>query len=226
MKYGALSVANGKISVTWTAFERREKPWLAIDWVEEGAPSRPPPTRRGFGSELIEAKIPYELRGTGKTTIEPCGARCHIEIPLREAESILETDAPAPTRLYGGTADMTGAPDLTGKIVLVVEDDYYVASDTATALRGAGAEVLGPCPTEDDALRVLGEETPTGVVLDLNLGGGGPRFEVAHKLVKQGTPFVFLTGYDPDVIPDELAFIVRLQKLVALRDVVEVVSKL
>lgn len=226
LKYGALSVATGKISVTWTAFERGEKPWLAIDWVEEGAPSRPPPTRRGFGSELIEAKIPYELRGTGKTTIEPSGARCHIEFPLREAESILETDAPAPTRLYGGTADMTGAPDLTGKIVLVVEDDYYVASDTAAALRGAGAEVLGPCPTEDDALRVLGEETPTAVVLDLNLGGGGPRFEIAHKLVKQGTPFVFLTGYDPDVIPDELAFIVRLQKPVALRDVVEVVSKL
>jgi hypothetical protein len=64
------------------------------------------------------------------------------------------------------------------------------------------------------------------VVLDLNLGGGGPRFEIAHKLVKRGTPFVFLTGYDPDVIPDGLADIVRLQKPIALRDVVEAVSKL
>jgi PAS domain S-box-containing protein len=191
LKYGALSVRGGKVSVTWTPFEKREKQWLAIDWLEEGAPSRPPPTRRGFGLELIEAKIPYELRGTGKTTIEPGGARCHIEFPLREAESILETDAPAPTRLYGGTVDMTGAPDLTGKIVLVVEDDI-----------------------------------PTAVVLDLNLGGGGPRFEIAHRLVKLGTPFVFLTGYDPDVIPDELADIVRLQKPISLRDVVEAVSRL
>jgi len=99
-KYGALSVSTGKVSVTWTIFGKREKPWLAIEWAEEGAPPRPPPTRRGFGSELIEAKIPYELRCTGKTTIEPGGARCHIEFPLRDAESILETDAPAPTRLY------------------------------------------------------------------------------------------------------------------------------
>ncbi|CCM78262.1 PAS domain S-box protein [Rhizobium mesoamericanum] len=226
LKYGALSVNGGKVSVTWTLFEKREKPWLAIDWVEEGAPFRPPSTRRGFGSELIEAKIPYELRGTGKTSIEPGGAHCHIEFPLREAESILETDAPAPTRLYGGTVDMTGAPDLTGKTVLVVEDDYYIASDTAAALRGAGAEVLGPCPTEEDVLRLLEEETPTAVVLDLNLGGGGPRFEIARKLVERGTPFVFLTGYNPDVIPDELADVTRLQKPITLRDIVEAVSKL
>ncbi len=226
LKYGALSVSKGKVTVTWTLFEKREKTWIAIDWVEEGAPSRAPPTRRGFGSELIEARIPYELRGTGKTTIEPEGARCHIEFPLREAESILETDAPVPTRLYGGTVDMTGAPDLSGKTILVVEDDYYVASDTAAALRGAGAVVLGPSPTAEDAAHLLEHETPTSVVLDLNLGGGGPKFEIAHRLLERGIPFIFLTGYDPDVIPDDLANIKRLQKPIALREVVEAVSRL
>ncbi|XAZ21543.1 PAS domain S-box protein [Sinorhizobium sp. B11] len=226
LKYGALSVSRGKVTVTWTLFEKREKTWIAIDWVEEGAPSRAPPTRRGFGSELIEARIPYELRGTGKTTIEPEGARCHIEFPLREAESILETDAPVPTRLYGGTVDMTGAPDLSGKTILVVEDDYYVASDTAAALRGAGAVVLGPSPTAEDVAHVLEHETPTSVVLDLNLGGGGPKFEIAHRLLERGIPFIFLTGYDPDVIPDDLANIKRLQKPIALREVVEAVSRL
>jgi len=226
LKYGALSVSRGKVTVTWTLFEKREKTWIAIDWVEEGAPSRAPPTRRGFGSELIEARIPYELRGTGKTTIEAEGARCHIEFPLREAESILETDAPVPTRLYGGTVDMTGAPDLSGKTILVVEDDYYVASDTAAALRGAGAIVLGPSPTAEDAAHLLEHETPTSVVLDLNLGGGGPKFEIAHRLLERGIPFVFLTGYDPDVIPDDLANIKRLQKPIALREVVEAVSRL
>jgi len=35
-----------------------------------------------------------------------------------------------------------------------------------------------------------------------------------------------LTGYDPDVIPDELADVVRLQKPIALRDIVEAVSSL
>lgn len=108
----------------------------------------------------------------------------------------------------------------------MVEDDYYVASDTAAALRGAGAEVLGPCPTEEDALHLLDEETPTAVVLDLNLGGGGPRFEIAHKLVERRVPFVFLTGYDTDMIPDELTDVVRLQKPIALRHIIEAVSKL
>lgn len=75
-------------------------------------------------------------------------------------------------------------------------------------------------------MHLLEEVTPTAVVLDLNLSGGGPRFEIAHKLLRRGTPFLFSTGYDQDVIPDELADIVRLQKPIALRDVVEAVGEL
>ncbi len=146
LKYGALSVSRGKVTVTWTLFEKREKTWIAIDWVEEGAPSRAPPTRRGFGSELIEARIPYELRGTGKTTIEPEGARCHIEFPLREAESILETDAPVPTRLYGGTVDMTGAPDLSGKTILVVEATITLRRTLPLLCAARARSFLDPLP--------------------------------------------------------------------------------
>jgi CheY-like chemotaxis protein len=226
LKYGALSVSNGRVTVTWRRIQKREMPWIAIDWVEEGAPPRPPPSRRGFGSELIEAKIPYELRGTGKTTFEAEGARCHIEFPLRDAESILETDAPVPKRLYGGAVDMTGAPDLSGKTILVVEDDYYVASDTAAALRGAGAFVLGPSPTVEDAIHLLESGFPSSAVLDLNLGDGGPRLEIAQRLIERGIPFIFFTGYDPEVIPDEFASITRLQKPITPRQVVEAMSGL
>jgi two-component sensor histidine kinase/CheY-like chemotaxis protein len=224
LKYGALSVSNGRVTVTWRRIQKREMPWIAIDWVEEGAPPRPPPSRRGFGSELIEAKIPYELRGTGKTTFEAEGARCHIEFPLRDAESILETDAPVPKRLYGGAVDMTGAPDLSGKTILVVEDDYYVASDTAAALRGAGAFVLGPSPTVEDAIHLLESGFPSSAVLDLNLGDGGPRLEIAQRLIERGIPFIFFTGYDPEVIPDEFASITRLQRPITPRQVVEAMS--
>lgn len=226
LKYGALSVSSGKVTVVWARDERVGKPWISIDWVEEGAPPRPPPTRRGFGSGLIEAKIPYELRGTGKTTIEPEGAKCHITFPLREAESILETDAPVPTRLYGGTVDMTGASDLSGKTIFVVEDDYYVASDTAAALRGAGAVVLGPFPTAEAALHLLETETPAAAVLDLNLGGGGPKFEIAQQLLQREIPFIFLTGYYANVVPEEFSHITCLQKPIALRGVVDALSEL
>lgn len=226
LKYGAFSAPNGRLRVSWATFERRDRTWLALDWTEAGAPSRGPVTRRGFGSDLIEGRIPYELGGTGKVVIGPGGAQCRLEFPLKDGESILETDAPTRAVVFGGALDMTDAPDLTGRRVLVVEDDYYMAGDTAAALRGAGAAVLGPCPTEDAARDLLEGETPTHAVLDLNLGGGGPRFEMAHLLEARGVPFVFLTGYDPGVIPADLEDVVRLQKPVPFRDIVEAVSQL
>lgn len=226
IKYGAFAAPEGRLQVMCSTFERRGQPWVALDWIETGAPPRAASTRRGFGSDLIEGRIPYELGGAGKLTLNSSGAHCRLEFPLKDGDSILETDAPTPTTIFGGTLDMTHAPDLTGRTVLVIEDDYYLAGDTAAALRGAGAEVLGPCPSEDAALDLLQTQTPTHVVLDLNLGGGGPRFEIANALRARGVPFVFLTGYDPEVIPPELAEVPRLQKPVALQRVVEVVSEL
>lgn len=226
LKYGALSSPTGKLSVTWQPFEKRGASWLAVDWIEQGSPTTQPSGRRGFGSELIEGRIPYELGGTGAISIGPGGAACHIEFPLAYAESILDTDAPSSATIFGGTLDMTGAPDLDGQRVLVVEDDYYAASDTAAALRGAGAEVLGPCPSEEATLKLLESEQPTAAVVDLNLGGGGPQFNVASALRRRGIPFVFLTGYDPEVIPPEMADVARLQKPLPLREVVEAVSRL
>lgn len=226
LKYGALSVPGGLVTVSWSAVERKGSPWLFLDWIEKGAPPRDPPTRRGFGTELIEGKIPYELGGSGRLAFASEGARCHFELPLREGESVLETDAPVATTVFGGSLDMRGAPDLSGQIVLVVEDDFYIATDTAAALRGAGADVLGPCPTEEATARLLATATPTAAVLDLNLGGGGPRFDIARLLRKRGVPFVFLTGYDQEVIPQDFSAIARLQKPVELRAVVEAVSSL
>lgn len=226
LKYGGLSVPAGRVTVRWQVTEKQGAAWLSLDWREEGAPLREPSTRKGFGSELIEMRIPYELKGSAKVTIEAGQAYCHLEIPLQNAESILETDAPAPVTVHGGSLDMTNAPDLSGKSILVVEDDYYMAEDVTSALRSAGAQVLGPCPTQEAALALLEKESPSSAVLDLNLGGGGPRFEIARHLRERGVPFIFLTGYDPDVIPADMDDVARLQKPLPLRDVVEAVSVL
>lgn len=221
VKYGAFSVPRGRLRVSWQPFEQRGGAWLALDWKESGAPPSEPSKRRGFGSDLIEGLIPYELGGMGKITLEPGGAHCRMEFPLRDGESILETDAPLPTTIFGGSLDMLDAPDLTGRKVLVVEDDCYVASDTAAALRGAGAEVLGPCSSEEATLDLLESQTPTHAMLDLNLGGGGPKFEIARLLKASGVPFVFITGYDPEKIPPEFEEVPRLQKPVPFRQMVE-----
>lgn len=98
VKYGALSVPAGHVRVNWSSFDRGGTRWLGLEWIEVGGPSPAPEhTRsqhRGFGSELIEELIPYELGGEGRLTLTPEGARCSLEFPLMDGASILETDAP------------------------------------------------------------------------------------------------------------------------------------
>ena len=62
-------------------------------------------------------------------------------------------------------------------------------------------------------------------MVDINLGHG-PSFKLAEALKRQGIPFVFVTGYDPDVVPEEFRDVERLQKPLKLRSVVEAVSRL
>jgi CheY-like chemotaxis protein len=229
LKYGALSVPHGKVTVRWAIFHRRGAPWVAFDWSEESTPApteQPSATRRrGFGSELIEGRIPYELGGRGGVVITPGRAQCQLEFPLKEGASVLETGAPHRATVFGGALDMTGEPDLSGRCILVVEDDYYLATDAARALEGAGAEVMGPCPTEDDAWAELEERRPDAVVVDINLGRG-PSFKLARALRDRGIPFVFTTGYDKGVIPKEFDHIERLEKPIQLRQIVGAISKL
>src|SRR3954470_5088694 len=118
--------------------------------------------------------------------------------------------------------DFKGQTNLCGHRVLVVEDEYFIASDTAQALRGAGAEVVGPCPSEEAAKRRLEERQPDAAVVDINLGTG-PSFRLAEALKPRGVPFVFMTGYDQEVIPREFSSVERLQKPVPRKLMVEAV---
>ncbi|MCJ2028694.1 PAS domain-containing protein [Methylobacterium sp. J-043] len=234
LKYGALSVPEGCVRVRWTVFEKQGESWFGFDWVEDGVPApetgidrrtdRRTTVRRGFGRELIEGRLPYELGGCGRLEIGPEGARCHLEFPLRDGASILETDAPQRATVFGGALDMTGESDLSGYRILVVEDDYYLATDTARALQGAGAEVIGPCPSEEAAREALDERAPAAALVDINLGSG-PSFTLAALLRERGVPFVFITGYDEGVIPPDFADVERLQKPVELRRVVNFLAE-
>lgn len=106
---------------------------------------------------------------------------------------------------------MRESATLTGQRVLVLEDDYYLASDTANAVRDAGGTVVGPFSNERSALEEIASGRPTAALLDVNLGAG-PSYEAARVLVRRGIPFIFLTGYDDDVIPTEFANVQRLRK--------------
>lgn len=97
---------------------------------------------------------------------------------------------------------------LTGRRVLIVEDEYLIADDLQRVLHAQGAAVAGPVAEVAEALALIaGPDRIDGVVLDINLGG-----EVADALVRRGVPFVFATGYDWGTIPPRFAEIVHCEK--------------
>lgn len=119
---------------------------------------------------------------------------------------------------------MTG-PDLAGATVLVLEDDYYLASDLEEALAAAGATVVGPFADEASARRALDEALPGCAIVDVNLGQG-PSFALPRALAARAVPFAFVTGYDRAVIPSEFAGAERMEKPVSQPDVVRAAARM
>jgi CheY-like chemotaxis protein len=103
---------------------------------------------------------------------------------------------------------------LTGKRILIVEDEYLIAADLADGIEAAGAEVIGPLGTVPQALSELADEThpaPHAASLDVNLRGVEV-FPVADALRARGVPFVFCTGYDLGNIPARYSDVPRFEK--------------
>ncbi|MGG5811929.1 HWE histidine kinase domain-containing protein [Falsiroseomonas sp. CW058] len=79
-KHGALREAEGRLHVSW-GFEGGGET-LVLRWVERGGPPvLAPPTRRGFGTRLLEATIRGQLGGTIAFDWKPEGLSCEIRIP-------------------------------------------------------------------------------------------------------------------------------------------------
>lgn len=119
---------------------------------------------------------------------------------------------------------MTSLPALAGLAVLVVEDDYYLADDTLRTLQAAGARVAGPYARVAESLsRLAGDRIDCGV-LDVNLGEG-PSFATARALKQRRVPFVFLTGYGRDALPEDFDDVELLEKPVESRALIDAVAR-
>lgn len=85
---------------------------------------------------------------------------------------------------------------LTGRRILVVEDEYFLADDIGNALRTLGAEIAGPVGHIEDAVEMLQDGgVLDAAVLDVNIRAE-PIFPIARELRARHVPFVFTTGYD------------------------------
>lgn len=87
-KYGALSRPEGSVRLSWAVapgpdgLSQAGGQCLQLLWQEQGGPAVEPPSRKGFGTRLLERSVKLDLRGRCDLRFEPVGVRCRIDIPL------------------------------------------------------------------------------------------------------------------------------------------------
>ena len=88
LKYGALAQPAGKLMVTWNVQSDDGRQAVTLDWRETGVsfPDTGPPRRKGYGTELIERALPYQLKAKTRLEFADDGVRCVIVVPLRSME--------------------------------------------------------------------------------------------------------------------------------------------
>ena len=92
-KYGSLSNESGSVVLSWDIRDPTGEPRLLFRWVEVGGPPVKPPTRRGFGTRLIERSLSADIGGTVTVDYKAEGLLCVIEVPLRiQAPSLQATN--------------------------------------------------------------------------------------------------------------------------------------
>ena len=201
VKYGALSRAEGIVSLGWTLSENR----LRLEWRERGGPPVKSPLKRGFGTNLIERTAKGE-GGTSHRIVEADGLRWEITLPLNVGSKDASRKSNYPTKqaVLGprSTQQVSPPEPLRGKRFLIVEDEPLIALEIMAGLESAGVDVEGPVGSAEDALRAIDDDGSfDGVLLDGNLRGE-PADEIAAALTRRNIPFVFVTGYGRQALPE------------------------
>ena len=87
LKHGAFATLAGRLAVRWWIEVETKRSSLTLEWRESGVamPEQEKPVRRGFGLDLIERSLPYQLGATTKMTFSPEGVACNLVLPLPNA---------------------------------------------------------------------------------------------------------------------------------------------
>lgn len=120
------------------------------------------------------------------------------------------------------------APDLplSGRTILIVEDESLVAMLIESALEESGADVIGPCYSLAECLRTVRTERFDAAILDVDLAGE-EIFPAAEELRARGIPFVFHTAHGHrTTLRDRFGDVEVCRKPMPVEDLVGAVARL
>jgi two-component sensor histidine kinase len=208
-KYGALSDAKGRVRIEWEL--NPESLWLA--WVESGGPTVSRPATQGFGTKLINSSIQSQLSGEVTLDWEPQGLRCEIRIS-RDSDLQPANLRRRPNRSEND-ASQAAAPAMSR--IMVVEDEALVGLMMMDIVKELGFSACGPFASVAEATAAAKNGDCEAAVLDVNLNGELV-YPVADMLAENGVPFIFVTGYGPDLVDKRFAKVPVVQKPVQMLD--------
>ena len=78
-KFGALSTPTGRVDISWTIDDEKQR--LRLTWTERGGPPVQRPTRRSFGTRMMES-LGQQLNGHVRLTYDPSGFVYFLDVPL------------------------------------------------------------------------------------------------------------------------------------------------
>jgi light-regulated signal transduction histidine kinase (bacteriophytochrome)/CheY-like chemotaxis protein len=210
-KYGALADSTGQVEVAWKLDANSS---LVIEWKETGGPPVRPPSRRGFGTTIVERSIPFDLKGDAELRFDLLGVQAKFTIPANYVQMMTQAGG-----MQAVPAREQETPRLSGT-TLIVEDNLIIAMSAEVFLLELGARHVETAATVSEALKTIERSAPTFALLDLNLGNENS-IAVANRLAQLGVPFMFATGYGERApIPANLEHVPVIQKPYT-RDVIE-----
>jgi len=209
-KYGALSVPEGRVDVSWSSFEGR----LSLTWKETGGPHVTPPSTKGFGTKIITAGLTDPRRGKVAFDWRREGLICTLELNMAAKEA---QAPPMPT-------PQPSQASACQRRLLLVEDEVLVGLFMAEMLEDMDFSVTEPCRTLADGIAVAKADNFDGAVLDMNLNGESV-YPLADLLAAKGVPFIFVTGYSADSVAERFAQIPVIQKPVTADTLAKILNR-
>jgi len=193
LKYGALSISQGKLFVSWNFTDEG----LDLLWKEKDGPKVKLPSKKGFGTSIIQNAISYEFGGYSSIAYEEDGLEAKVTIPRefigesKKGEFVLEQIRSA------NKLDV-----VKEKInLLVLEDDFINAQDIITTVKNLSVNEVNTFANQRSALSSMAKMDYQMALLDVNLRNE-TCIEVARECVKKQITFYYMTGYGGSFLAD------------------------